>query len=1013
MRVGLCSSLITLMLVSGGVAGPVSAAIRESTDIPAESLDQALRTLAKDRQFQILYRAGVVRGIKTSGAVGEFTPEEALKQLLTGTGLSYKYLDANTVTIVPEAHSQAATTGDLQPSNPTHPVASDSGQEEAGKTSSRDFRLAQAPSGQNQEPDSVSKEKPSVEEVIVTGSRIPVTAAEGAQPVNIYTRQQIEESGQTSVADFLNTLPEVSLSINDTQDSFIIFGASTVQLHGLPIGTTLVLLDGRRVEQTGLTQGFGDSFDLGNVPLAAVERIEVVPSGSSAIYGSDAIAGVVNVILKKNIEGAQVNSKYSFASGLSQWDNDLAGGKRWSKGGFSIVGSIDSLTGLPNADRAITAANGNFAGFGGLNHPEYSCNPGNVYSVNGLPLPGLGSATYAAVPAGFTGTPTIQEFQATAGTQNQCNTFLHSRIINPSHQLGILAQGDYDLTDAVTLFSETLYSRKRLDFQEGQPNLFGEPAFQSFTVSPSNPFNPFGETVGVAYAFNGTPQAEEAVGTDFFRSVLGAHGNLFNSWSWEFAGWTSQDEETVDLDNQTFFGNGVQDALNSSDPATALNVFTAGPPGSPQLIHSIFPHGAQVDHGRVNGLDGFVRGPLLELPSGPAQIVVGGQYFRQSLSGHNTGDALQFPGYVPFSAHRAAYAGFTEIHVPIIGPRANVEQGDTLAVTVAGRYDHYSDFGSARTPQYSAEWRPLRGLLIRGTYAKSFQAPTLFSLYSKQSELQEVIADPLRGNQPEEVTAASGGNPKLRPETGSSHTAGFVYSPDSIPLEISASQWSIRESHSIQTLDFATILSFENLFPGAVTRASSCAGGPPCPIIQINGTFTNFGSIDVSGIDYKIHYKAPTRVGVFTSSVNITETYRYEQALVPGSVPVNSVSRAQTDFIWAPRWKGALGLGWNRGPLVVQLGGRYVGPYLDYHLAGVSEHELGNFWLFDASVRYSFENAFFDDRLRQRAYIELGGVNLFNRLPQFSNFGFGFVGYDPLQADLRGRFLHIAVGAQW
>jgi len=239
--------------------------------------------------------------------VGEFTTDEALTRILSGTGLTYRYLDAKTVTIlpasaIPQGSTQAQAGGQGGATSPD---------KEGKKDSSRGFRVAQVDQGQTSSSSTVEKQNKQIshqkpvqlEEVVVTGSRIPTRAGESARDVRIYNREQIEQSGQTSVSDFLNTLPSVSLSLHGAGFQLTGF-TSPVTLHGLPTGTTLVLINGRRVEGPGVASSFKSNFfDLDSIPLFAIARIEVLSEGSSAVYGSDAIAGVVNIILKPNIDG--------------------------------------------------------------------------------------------------------------------------------------------------------------------------------------------------------------------------------------------------------------------------------------------------------------------------------------------------------------------------------------------------------------------------------------------------------------------------------------------------------------------------------------------------------------------------------------------------------------------------------------------------------------------------------------------------------------------------------------
>lgn len=196
-----------------------------------------------------------------------------------------------------------------------------------------------------------------LEEVIVTGSRIPLPPDEGARDVKIYTRHDIDQSGTTTVSEFLNTLPDASLAINENGTQTLA-GTTTVQLHGLPLGTTLLLLDGRRVNTSGATQPYHVSyFDLNTIPLTAVDRVELLSQGSSAVYGSDAIAGVVNVVLKKGFDGFEANTKYGSADEHHEVGADLAWGRRWDAGSVGVIGTYLTRTELPRYDRALTNDN--------------------------------------------------------------------------------------------------------------------------------------------------------------------------------------------------------------------------------------------------------------------------------------------------------------------------------------------------------------------------------------------------------------------------------------------------------------------------------------------------------------------------------------------------------------------------------------------------------------------------------------------------------------------------------
>lgn len=1016
--------LLSIVLAVAGIALPVSAqAVTNSysLNIPRQPLDKALKDLAQQTGMQIARFSDTPGGSAMVGPLsGDMSVDQALTSLLTTTGLTYKVVNDHTIAVTAPGASSGPEPAQVSPSVSKQAQSQEAGpQDKEGKKRSSDgFRVAQATPGKtskdasvgNQDETASQKKLVALEEVVVTGSRIPLTAKEASQEVKIYSREQIEQSGQTTVSDFLNTLPDVSVSINEANGGFVSqTGSTTVQLHGLPIGTTLVLINGRRLETTGLNIA-GNYFDLNNIPLSAIERIEVVSEGSSAVYGSDAIAGVVNFILRRDFSGFEASTKYGWTSegGADEWNSSLAWGQQWGKGSLSIIASGQSRNELPSADRALTA-NSDFTAHGGQDNRVAACNPGNVFSVDGNPLPGLGTATFAAVPSSFSGKPTQQEFVQTAGTLNKCT--LSGSVMPATERQGLVIQGHYELTTSTELFTELLASHVRQSNTFAPPILFGQPEFSQFTVGPSNPFNPFGETVGVGYQFTNPSNSPEVSDTIFVRPLIGLKGDVFSSWRWELSAWEARDRSTLTTPN-TFFSASMQAALDSSNAATALNPFVAGAAASSQLLESLFFNNEQTFVGETRGISALLRGTVVRLPSGPVEIAVGSEYDRDSLSSHDITATDNNPANLEASFHRDSYAVFGEARIPILGSHGNPGRGDTLAVTAAGRFDRYSDFGRKTTPQLGAEWRPTDTLLVRGSYSKAFKAPSLFSLDSQTQMIPGIpVSDPLRGNQVEPVTVEFGGNPNLKPETGQSRTFGFVYSSQAIPdLRLAVTHWSIDQANSIVGLNLTSIVQNENALPGAVTRAATCVGGPPCPITLVNASELNFGNIKVSGLDYQVSYQRRTSAGTLTPAIAVTQTYYYRSSLIPGTPVIDKASTANDDGIWAPRWKGTASLGWVRGAYAANVLGRYVGLYQDYD----STRNIGNFWLCDANLRIGIGDAVAGNNSWLRGtFFTVGAVNVFNRLPQYSNYGFGTIGFDPAEADIRGRFLYAQLGAKW
>jgi iron complex outermembrane receptor protein len=842
------------------------------------------------------------------------------------------------------------------------------------------------------------------EEILVTGTHLELKKGEGAQEVQVYTQETIRRSGQTTVADFLSTLPSVSLIVDpgSLQTGNL---ATGVRLHGLPLGTTLVLIDGRRIE-TSATAAFNDIFDLTYLPLGVVDRIEVLPQGSSAIYGSDAIGGVVNIILKKNFDGFAGSAKYGAADGTSEFNTSLAWGGRWERAAFSVVGSFLTQSELTGKERPLTA-DANYTRFGSTDRRLTVGNPGNVFSVNGTNLPGL-NAPYAAVPAGFVGTPSVSEFTGTAGQLNKFSEFSGFGLIPESNRIGLLANGTYDLSTNTQLYAQLLYSRVDQD-QHLLPNGFlnGSPGFQSYTVSAANPFNPFGETVGIGYFFPGTYL--DSFRTDYFLPSLGIRGQLIGAWTWELTAWDSLDNTEKTLSGQARAST-LQAALNSPNPATALNPFVAGAPGSQQLIDSVLYADDQRYHGNSFTTSALLRGPVVALPGGDLTVALGSEFTRQIL--HVEDDAGASNPYRFSSVGRNAYAAYGEARVPIIGPRVD-GMDDRFAITGAQRYDHFDQFGGKWTNQFGGEVRPLAHFLLRADWGRSFKAPSLYQLNLGQVITQQGIVDPLTGKT-NGATVIAGGNPNLNPETGQSHSFGLVYSDGVVRgLDVSVTNWIVNLHNSIQALNPQVIVNNAGYFPGAVVRAPNCAGGPPCPIVSVNRTFTNFGDINAAGLDYLIKYRFAAAGVQWIPSVNATQTYRYTAAFQPGQPASNRVSQANDDGNWAPRWKGTTSLGFERGPWSGVVAGRYVGSYRDYDkLENGTYPHIGSIWYADANLRFQLESLGRASEWLRRMAVEIGGVNIFDRQPQFSTMFSGAYGFDILQADMRGRFLYVQLDKQ-
>jgi iron complex outermembrane receptor protein len=365
MRLGLIASLLCLCTVSLCLADPAKAAIRKDLNVPPEDLSPALQTVATTYELQVLYPTQVAKDLKTHGAVGSFTPDDALKAVLSGTGLSYKYLDANTVTVF----ATVAPTGVAASAGQDQTNTAQDNSKEAGKRSSQDFQLAQAnqnvPAGSasvnkdDQNAQTESSRKAQLEEVLVTGTHIH--GVEPSSPVMTITQQDIERSGYTTVGDVMLILPENFGGGNNPQvlvasapglDNISTSGGSAPNLRGIGSGSTLTLIDGHRLAADTVN----GAADVSLIPLAAVERIDVVTDGASAVYGSDAVAGVVNIILKKQYDGALTTlvGGGTAGGGATQRQFNQLLGRTWGSGSAMMNYEYDYLTPIDSSQRDYT-----------------------------------------------------------------------------------------------------------------------------------------------------------------------------------------------------------------------------------------------------------------------------------------------------------------------------------------------------------------------------------------------------------------------------------------------------------------------------------------------------------------------------------------------------------------------------------------------------------------------------------------------------------------------------------
>ncbi|MEJ0037787.1 MAG: TonB-dependent receptor [Gammaproteobacteria bacterium] len=929
-RHGAISVAATLILTV--LAGPVCAQATHRFDVSSQPLGRALNELATQAGINIYFSPPDVQGKQSPPLKADVSTDDALAQLLAGSQLTFRYLDEQTITIV-----------------------------QAASPSPRDL-----------------------EEVQVTGSRLQTESAEGAHPVREISRQEIQRSGRTTLQGFLTTLPEVSIFEGQTAiDS--VNGQYTPRVRGLPGGSTLVLLNGRPLQTGGASRN--GSFDLSLIPVSAIERIDVLGAGSSAIYGSDGLAGVINVILRDHIRAPEIDVRYSSADGLDQEMASIAAGSTFSRGAVSVIGSFMRSGSLMGTERDITA-NMDYRGVGGPDLRSTTCAPGNVYSTSTAPLPGL-TATRTAVPETASGRPSIADFAGGAGAANLCNHYSGYALVPAYDRANLFLSGTFSITSSLSAFSELLVSRN-------EQTALGVPvALSRVKVPASNAFNPFGTDVLVDYHIPGVRGGSEFNST-LVRPVVGLKGDSWGDTHWEVSATWSRDRDTRSNYNSVTNTANLNAALASSNPSTALNPFDAGAGASADVLASIYSTRPYWFEGTKTLVSGQLRGGF-SLFGSRAAWIVGAEHAKDS--GENSDLQL--------TADRTNDSLFGEVRLPLLTRQTTTGGSlDTLAVSAAVRRDAYDDLPTKTSPEFGLEWRPLDTLLVRGTTASAYRAPPLLTQFSGLANFTTQVRDPRR-NELVTVNVVQGGNVDIRPETGQSSTVGLVWSPRLVvPTKVSLTGWKIDLTDRVVLLGTQDIVNAEDLFPDRVIRNPS-TGGTPGAITTLDRRYTNFGKIVTSGVDLDTSATFHALSGELTPSVVTTYVRSYDLQLTPGVATTHQVSRASS-IAWAPRWKGTAALAWSRGETSARVAARYVSRYLDYQLSQANNNYLGNVWYGDVFIDHDFGSPVAGVG---RMKVSLGVVNVTNELPRYSAYS-SIIAYDP-STDPVGRQAFLGLNVAW
>lgn len=830
-------------------------------------------------------------------------------------------------------------------------------------------------------------------EIVVTGTSIRGVAPIGSPMIGV-DQEFVKVNAPANLSELLSLVPQLgNFGVNHEVATTGRFrtGGFLPNIHNIGIFATLALFNGHRMAAVG---GEAVLPDPGMIPVLGIGRVEIVADGSSAVYGSDAVAGVANFIYRRDMDGFEAQGTYGFSPEHSYEKRNLAlgWGKKWSTGNVMIVGEYSANKSPTNEEIPFIRANQTFRG--GRDLRGTTCSLPNVT---------IGSTVYA-----------YPSFATGSANRNKCENALAQEVVPESKRYSLLATARQELNDTVTLWAEANYSKLETSRVANPRNL-------NLTVPQNNPYlllppgvslTP-GQTVSVVR--NGEGLFANPVNTqksEVMAITLGADVKLGSGWLLNVM---THYSKTNDFNSQPEIDLiAAQTLANGSTLTTAFNPFGQAGNNNAGVL-------AQIDNGftQINDSSQYLRqlmlkadGPLFALGGGDARMAVGTE-FRDEQA-----DQLQIGG-VPGPTQllvrddrisRFVAAAFAEINLPFFSEQNAISGIERLTLSVSGRYDHYQQLGGTFNPKVGLVYAPIKDLSLRGSWSTSFVAPNMGLITSIFGVPQIGLNIAGFGNNVN-IYNQGGGNPALTPEEAKTYSFGADFTPSFIPgLKLSVTYYNVTYKNLVYKPTQAD--AFNNPFfsfavirnPTAAQVVAAIAAAPPQSSVpaRIDAIFQSFainvGQRIIDGLDIDLSYKVPTSIGNFTLNVNANRQLGFRQELAPGTGFQDIIGQQS-----AIKLRGRGQLSWNLDDLTVSAFMTYIGPFTNI-TSGTPFPNVKSWETFDLTVQYNLPNVL------KGSQIQLRGSNIFNRWPPFYDGTQGFFGnaHSPfgrtLELTLRTKF---------
>jgi len=780
-----------------------------------------------------------------------------------------------------------------------------------------------------------------LDRVQVTGSRIKKAEVEGQVPVQTVTREDIDRTGLTSIGEVVQALTASGSALNTKFNSSGNFGfppdgsgvgagSAQVDLRHLGAKRVLVLVDGVRWVNEASASGVGAATDLNTIPLAIVDRIEVLEDGASALYGSDAIAGVVNIITRKDFDGASITAQYGeYEEGDGATGKlDVAWGWNGERSNLFLGASYTDQERVSSADREQSRfpVPGTGVAFGSSGTPTgrfIFTDPVTGVTYDVTPNTGASDPNFDRTQTGCTRTDDYHCFR----TADRFNFSPFNLLVTPSERAGLFGQFRSEISDRTSWYAKALYNRRESTNQAAPEPIFlgpaagtGNPFADNIFISANNPYNPFGFDldsssnlilVGRRPVEGGPRVFEQKVDTWYVGT--GVEGMIdvgARSWFWDVNLAYSENEA-----EQTNFGsyNIRNIALALGDPADCaavagcvpLNIF--GGPGTitPEMLAWIQPVVHDRSDNTLTQFSANLSGDLFDMRAGALAFAAGVEHRR--YEGSYQPDPIVVAGFyngvpsLPTSGEYDVTEVYGEFSVPLV---ADSPWAKNLDLSLAGRYSDYSTFGGEFTGKLGLRWQVVDELMFRATLAEGFRAPSIGELFGSASRFDAQLDDPcsepfldpsVEANcrtlgvppgfqQPNpQISVTTGGNQDLEPERADSWSVGMVWSPsilENTPIservDVEVTFYRHEIEGAIQAIDAQTQLdlcvrTLDPTFCNGITRASTG------DINGFNNRLTNLGVIKTDGWDVDLFWTFPdSDLGKFRSTWRNSFVGRYE-----------------------------------------------------------------------------------------------------------------------------------------